>query len=256
MPSPFPGVDPYLEGQSYWPEFHLKLINYCQEALNDGLPDHYEARIDERVTLVEAPAHEAKQYLPDVAVVQRGPASSWTAADVLTVEPVTIPVTFLEEETAGYIQILHRPDRTLVAVLEILSPGNKGGATRRDYLAKRNALLRQAIHLVELDFLIGGARLPMDRPLPQGDYYAIVGRADRRPDCDVYAWSVRQSLPTIAIPLLAPDPDFPLDLAAVFATAYERGRYARSIDYKASLTLPLAPEDRAWAEEVARRASR
>jgi Protein of unknown function (DUF4058) len=84
MPSPFPGVDPYLEGQSYWPEFHLKLIHYRQEALNDGVPDHYEARIDERVTLVEASAHEAKQYLSDVAVVERGPSSSRTVADVLT----------------------------------------------------------------------------------------------------------------------------------------------------------------------------
>ena len=22
MPSPFPGIDPYLESQGYWPDFH------------------------------------------------------------------------------------------------------------------------------------------------------------------------------------------------------------------------------------------
>lgn len=56
--------------------------------------------------------------------------------------------------------------------------------------------------------------------------------------------------------LLAPDPDIILDLAAVDATTFERGRYARSIDYSASLTIPLPPEDCAWAEELASRAVR
>jgi hypothetical protein len=47
-----------------------------------------------------------------------------------------------------------------------------------------------------------------------------------------------------------------LDLGAVFATSYERGRYARLIDYTAPLTLLRKPEDRAWAEEIARAAGR
>lgn len=45
-----------------------------------------------------------------------------------------------------------------------------------------------------------------------------------------------------------------LDLAAVYATAYDRGRYARRLDYAAPLTLPLSDADRAWAEERARSA--
>jgi hypothetical protein len=76
--------------------------------------------------------------------------------------------------------------------------------------------------------------------------------ATRRPDCDVYAWSIRQPLSKIRIPLLAPDPDITLDLAAVYATTFEKGRYARSIDYKAELTISLAPDDRAWAEARAK----
>ena len=58
-------------------------------------------------------------------------------------------------------------------------------------------------------------------------------------------------MPTIPIPLRAPDPDLPLDLADLFATAYERGRYARLIDYGVPLLLPLAPADRSWAEGLA-----
>ncbi len=68
----------------------------------------------------------------------------------------------------------------------------------------------------------------------------------------MYAWSVRRALPTIPIPLVPPDPDVPLDLAAVFATAYERGRYARSLDYAAALAAPMADEDRTWAGDVIR----
>jgi hypothetical protein len=52
--------------------------------------------------------------------------------------------------------------------------------------------------------------------------------------------------------LKAPDPDIPLDLAAIFASVYQRGRYERSIDYQAPLSLPLSAEDRVWAEALAR----
>ena len=62
-------------------------------------------------------------------------------AGVATLEPVTIPLVIEEEEThERYIEILHRPERTLVAVLELLSPANKEEPGRSDYLAKRNAL--------------------------------------------------------------------------------------------------------------------
>ena len=91
----------------------------------------------------------------------------------------------------------------------------------------------------------------MARPLPVGDHFALVTRAERLPDCDVYAWSIRSPLPAIPIPLRAPDLDVTLDLAAVFAAAYARGRYARLIDYKSTLSLPIRPDDRSWVCERA-----
>jgi Protein of unknown function (DUF4058) len=51
---------------------------------------------------------------------------------------------------------------------------------------------------------------------------------------------------------LAPDPDIPLDLGAVNATAFEKGRYARSIRYDTPLAIALIPDDRAWAEARAK----
>ncbi len=91
----------------------------------------------------------------------------------------------------------------------------------------------------------------MERPL-RGDYNALISRRERRPLSDVYSWSIRDRLPTIPIPLMAPDPDVPLDLAAIFATVYQRGQYERSIDYMAPLSLPMSATDRAWAENLAR----
>jgi hypothetical protein len=254
MPSPFPGIDPYIECQDFWPDFHHDFIGTLRRAINEQLPVPYVARIDERMNLVELAQEEVKRILPDLAVVRQGPGQTTAAASqgTLTLEPVTIPLKFLEEYREAFIEILHRPDHKLVAVVEVLSPGNKAGNTRRDYLARRNGLMNREVHLIEIDFLVGGRRLPMERPLPPGDLFALVARAERRPDCDVFAWTIRQPLPTIPIPLLAPDPDLLVNLAPLFASVYEQALYARSIDYRAPLSIPLAPEDRAWAEELAR----
>lgn len=254
MPSPFPGVDPYLESQGYWPDFHSRFVNDWCDALVAQLPDNYEVRIDERVNLVEHGAGRARQFGPDLTVEQRQSSrrTDTSSSAVATLEPVTIPLVIEDETRETFIRILHRPERTLVAVLELLSPSNKEELGRGDYLAKRNAILRQNVHLVELDLLLGGRRLPLQEELPSGDYYALISRGDRRPDCHVYAWTVRQPLPTLPVPLKAPDPDLSLDLQAVFDVTYERGRYARSVNYRDALTVPLSPETLTWVVQQAK----
>ena len=143
---------------------------------------------------------------------------------------------------------------SLVTVIELLSPDNKKtGQGRDDYLVKRAILLTQAVHLVEIDLLLGGRRLPMGGALPAGNYYAFVARVENWPSCDVYAWNVRERLPTIPIPLRLPDPDVPLDLAPLAQTAYDHGRYRRTTDYAKALPLPLEPDERTWAEGLGRK---
>ena len=110
MTSPFPGVDPYIEAQDYWPDFHMSFITYLRDALNDVLPDHYDARIDERLSLVDA------------------------SADVGDLEPGTVPLIIEEETRETFIEIRHRPERMLVATLELLSPANKEEPGGRSYL--------------------------------------------------------------------------------------------------------------------------
>jgi hypothetical protein len=195
-------MDPYLESPVYWPDFHLRFINYWCEAIADLLPPNYEARMDE-----------------------------------LVIE---------EESRESFIKIVQLPQRTLVAVLELLSPSNKEGAGRIEYLAKRNALLLQDVHLVELDLLLGGRRLPLREPLPPADYFALVSRGDRRPDCNVYAWQLPDLLPTIPVPLRSPGRDVPANLAKVFNLAYDRGRYANSLNYDEAPTVVFGREQTAW----------
>lgn len=258
MTSPFPGVDPYLEAQGFWPDLHARFITYWGEALNDVLPDHYEARIDERLNLVELPAERVKRIEPDLAITGRGssPGVRAAPAGVDIIEPVTVPLFIEEEARETFIEIRRRPERTLVATLELLSPANKEEPGRRSYLDKRNALLRERVHLVELDLLLGGRRLPLSADYPTGNYFALVSHADRRPNCSVYAWTIAQRLPTIPIPLHDPDPDVRIDLAAVFALTFQRGRYGRSIDYTATPTLSLSPTEREWVRQVASAARR
>jgi hypothetical protein len=252
MSAPFPGMDPYLESPVYWQDFHLRFINCWCEAIADKLPANYEARLDERVKLVEIAGDQAIGIRPDLAVLRRGnPATTApTEPGVAMLEPVTIPLVIEETERESFIKIVQLPQRTLVAVLELLSPSNKEGAGRSDYLAKRNALLLQDVHLLELDLLIAGRRLPLRRPLPPGDYYALLARADRRPDCEVYAWTLGDSLPRIPVPLKPPDRDILVDLATVFATTYERGRYAAALAYDQDPPVAIEPERLAQARRA------
>ena len=91
--------------------------------------------------------------------------------------------------------------------------------------------------MIEIDLLRGGERPPLAGPVPSAPYYVTLSRAPRRPVVDVWPIQLWEKLPAMPVPLLDPDPDVPLDLGTVVAAVYERGAYARLIDYR----LPLLP---------------
>src|SRR5687768_9826156 len=141
MASPFPGMDPYIEGEGFWRDFHASFIAYWRESLLQHLPSHYDVRIDEQVRLVPAQDEAPGPKRPDVAVVQmgsgmrRGDASVHDGGGVGTIEPVSIANAELEEIRDSWLEIYYRPDESLVAVLELLSPSNKSGPGRDQFLA-------------------------------------------------------------------------------------------------------------------------
>jgi hypothetical protein len=77
----------------------------------------------------------------------------------------------LEPRKQRRLRLVHRPTGRVVTVLELLSPSNKtpGEGGLDSYLEKRAEILASRCHLVELDLLRGGERLPMAGPLPSGD---------------------------------------------------------------------------------------
>lgn len=252
MPSPFPGMDPYLESSGAWPGFHHALLTHCHDYLNERLPASYAAIIEERVQLVDLDEESRRSRVPDISVIREdatGRSNPSASTAVLDLEAVTLAIPDFIEDTQGYINVLRLPEHHLVSSIEILSPSNKVSPGWGEFVMKRRGMLAQGVNLVEIDLLLAGQRLDAIEPLPKGDYYAFVSRAQKRNQSDVYVWSIRRKLPKIPVPLRAPDSDVVIDLSTLFATTYERGRYLRTLPYQKPLELPLAPDDLKWAAE-------
>ncbi|MEM1240663.1 MAG: DUF4058 family protein, partial [Cyanobacteria bacterium P01_H01_bin.26] len=48
MPSPFPGMDPYLEQPTFWASFHSRLIVAIADTLSPQLRPHYFVEVETR----------------------------------------------------------------------------------------------------------------------------------------------------------------------------------------------------------------
>jgi hypothetical protein len=199
------------------------------------------------------PEGERQQFVADLGVSATNGNSS--AVDIATgsvamIEPITRTMRYEEPARESYLEILRLPERQIVTVIEVLSPSNKEAPGRELYKKKRESLLNQFVHMVEIDFLAQGTRLPTNEPLPDADYFAFVARADQRPRCEVYPWFLQQGLPNIPVPLQDPDPDVKIDLGNLWRYAFNRGRYDEVLRYSADPPSFLRPEDREWAREI------
>ena len=259
MAGPFPGMDPYLEFQGSWLDFHNRLVAEICNVLGLALPGSYVARVDERIEVVTSGEEPPRLYRPDVLLgrydqdVASPQGTSRSNAALLEPELAEVIDRDPEELRITWVEVLALPDLELVTSIEVLSPVNKAWQGRKDYLAKRDQLHEASVNLVEIDLLLGGAPLPMKRPIPPGGYYAIVARGPRLPVAELYRWSVRDRLPSLPIPLREPDPDVIIDLAALVDKVYTLGRYELTLRRQAPLpeAALLAPDDRAWVEQVA-----
>lgn len=258
MPSPFPGMDPFLEGPE-WEDFHNRFNIAIADALSPPVEPRYVVRTERRVYIEhlfddDTPAGPTQARQIDAAILLSGDSGGGIATLAepgVTVEPVECLLPATEEHRETYVVIRESKSMEVVTVIETLSPGNKrpGSDGGREYLAKRQSILDSPAHLVELDLLRRGARLPMSTPLPSGDYFVIVSRAPRRPRAQVYAWPLLQPLPTISVPLRQPDPDVPLDLQAAFTAVYDRARYQLTLEYDEDASRRLSESEHAWLRE-------
>ncbi len=252
MPSPFPGMDPFIEGQS-WSDFHHRFITALSDDLVPKVRPRYITRIEERVYVERELEQPRMRFRPDVAVVSKsaGEAPAPHAAGP-SAEPIQVPILMPDPEREPFLELRLASDDELIAVIELLSPANKRPHSdgRREYLAKRNLILPGTVHLVELDLLRGGERLPMAGSLPPAYGYAIVSKSTRRPMAEVWPVALRNPLPTISMPLAGGDPAVQVDLQAVFNSVYDRAAYDLAIKYGKPLDPPLDGEDAEWVRGI------
>ena len=247
MSSPFPGMDPYLEGDM-WQEFHGTLAHSIRQQLLAILPPRYVALLSKRyvlyspsVSLLDLP-DETRVIYPDVHVAET-PSRVAEAAVVYGTHTNTPPSTQLpsfmaEEVPLLSIEVQDVASRRLVTAIEILSPVNKVGLGWAEYETKRRDLLMRPVHLLELDLLRRGRRITLDGKFPPADYYAYLSRFTHRPYTDVWAIGLRDRLPVLPVPLLPPDEDVLLDLQRAADACYDLVHYERLLDYT---TAPPPP---------------
>jgi hypothetical protein len=227
-PSRFLKMDLRIEEQ-LWHDFHPNMIVSIQSWLMPLLLPKYAAQIEERVYVEHTEPVPARQvFRPDVVIhTESGSEARVQATRAALAEPAILTLPMPVEQRERYIAIVSLPNREMVTVIELLSPANKraGADGRREYLRKREQILQSAVHLVEIDLLLKGERLPTVEPLPEADYYAFVSRSEYRPAVEVYYWRRDERMPTIPIPLLREDGAVSLDLQAVYEETYARARY-------------------------------
>lgn len=248
---PFPGMDPYLEHPILWESLHARIIPALANQLQPQLDPRYVASVEERV-FVEGP----QRRIPDVHIqktsLDGGPiavaAPNADTGVVLEVEPVEI--------REGRVEILDRyNDMNLVAVIEALSPTNKvAGPGRKSYRAKQREILERPCHLVEIDLHRRGKHalaIPEWRvqELQPYDYLVCVSRWPERNRFTLYPRRLRERLPRIRVPLVAPDPDVTLDIQAALEQVAWEGRYVWRVRYGEPCIPPLNSDDQKWASE-------
>ena len=96
MPSPFPGMDPYLEGY-LWPDVHNALANKIRQQLAPRLRPRYVARLEIYVVEDTEPEAEINIMYADVEVLtadkNRSLPSLSRAQEAIADAPITVSIT-------------------------------------------------------------------------------------------------------------------------------------------------------------------
>jgi hypothetical protein len=216
MPSPFPGMDPYLERT--WRDVQGALVAFAREHLNRVLPGGLVARGDYR----EDAGGEKDRYLR---------VMSGDDGDELTrIEFVFGSTHVLSAEDAGAVS----------------------GNARNRFSVPYNTLAIFLSRSADWTMTLRPHDLPEGCRTPYGAWLRDP-RFDHR--LSVWPISLRDPLPVLPVPLPDLDGPVPLPLQELLDRVYDTGRYAAT-DYRRECVPPLAQDDATWADQLLRQAGR
>jgi hypothetical protein len=258
MSSPFPGMDPYLEGY-LWPDVHQALAAKIRQQLVPLVRPRYTVRLAVYVVEDRTPESDIGILYPDVEVLTPGdgeqmpPDLSVSPADARpspTPATLTVPMVTPVEVQIVQVEIRDTATNQLVTCIEILSPVNKREPGLTVYVQKRQRLYQAGVHLLEVDFLRRGTR-PIAHPrIPASHYLVALTRAHTGATM-LWLLSVRDKLPYVPVPLLPPEADVVLDLSAALAAIYDEAGYDLSIDYGQPPPPPdFSTSDQRWMRSL------
>ena len=263
MPSPFPGMDPYLEEPEIWSGFHHHLAVDLVAQLNPVIGPKYFADVDiyavsEEITL----GTKSHRTVPDTGIYRRteNPVAVRTSATNPTngrehstaVAPILRPIALPVQTKLRTIRIYVTDSGQLVTSIELLSPYNKRfGKGLNAYRNKRQKLLQSPVHLIEIDLLRGGVRPgpEVETPAFEEEYILLLNREPPHLQriSEIWPVALNDALPLLPVPLLAPDDDVTIDLRSALDASYARAGYEWRIDYSKPAPPPtLRPEMAAW----------
>ncbi|MGG6240201.1 DUF4058 family protein [Nodosilinea sp. AN01ver1] len=250
MPSPFPGMDPYLEQPGLWPEFHNRLLVAIADHLGPQLRPKYRVAIEKRV--YQDAAEDLQIGRPDAAVFRTASEANLAPQrrGQVLVEPVMVELPMPEEVTERFLEIREVGTEAVVTTLELLSPSNKrAGKGRQLYEVKRLKVLGSQTHLVEIDLIRAFGPLPLRGATAASLYRIVVSRVEQRPLAALYGFNLSDLIPSFPVPLQANDPLIWVDLQELVNGVYDRASYDLAIDYSQDPVPPLSTADTAWARK-------
>jgi hypothetical protein len=253
MSSPFPGMDPFLERPSIFPDFHDAFVSELRNEIARILPPPYFAGLRSRNWVEEA----SRPVFPDVSVFRSTDSGTAVAIEEPAVETEVRPVTvLLDEISESYIEIRYAPDgERLVTSIELLSPANKTpGAQGQDlYLQKQQEVLASDVSLIEIDLLRGGSHTTaivlqkLRESVGASTYHIRLRRADQRFRRTIYPIQLWNRLPQLEVPLLPEHGSVTVALQPAMNRCYELGRYHLRAKYREPVPAPaLRPGEAAY----------
>ncbi|MEB3340879.1 DUF4058 family protein [Okeania sp.] len=251
MPSPFPGIDPYLEHPDLWPGLHNKLIVRIADLLSPQLSPKYSVSLAVRMYEIND-TESLLADIPDVSVLSKKNQvnnSNSTEYQVVVTEPtkviLPVPITIRQ----GYLEIKEVATKEVVTAIEILSPSNKRtGKGREIYLEKRETVLASSTNFIEIDLLRYGKRMPILNQQIKSHYRILVSRKNQRPKADLYVFNIQDEIPEFPLPLRPEDTEIIIDLQTLLTNIYDIGCYDLKIDYAQQPVPELSEHDANWVD--------